>query len=329
MKIIKAGIQDTVQDMGRYGYQHLGINSGGVMDKFSAAIANMLIGNEVNKPVIELHSPASVFMFQKLALIAIGGADFSATINGENIPINHPVLINKNSILQFHRVIKGARAYIAVSGGFNVPVWLHSSSTHLKAKAGGYQGRALQKDDEIQYNAVDLISPILGVKEFFVLPWKADDKWGDKESGEILVLPGNEWNRLTEAAKENFTMTSFVITNQSDRMGFRLNNLPLPVITREEIISSGVSFGTVQLLPDGKLIVLVADHQTTGGYPRIAHVISAHHSRLAQMKAGDKIHFRLTGQQTAEDLFMKQQQHLQQLRNACRFKLEEFLYAQH
>lgn len=124
-------------------------------------------------------------------------------------------------------------------------------------------------------------------------------------------------------------MTSFVITNQSDRMGYRLNNLPLPVMSNEEVISSGVSFGTVQLLPDGKLIILMADHQTTGGYPRVAHVISAHHSRLAQMKAGDKMHFQLTDQQTAEELLIKQQLHLRQLQNACKFRLEEFLHAKY
>jgi len=119
-------------------------------------------------------------------------------------------------------------------------------------------------------------------------------------------------------------MTSFVITKQSDRMGYRLNNIPLPVLSNKEIISSGVSFGTVQLLPDGKLIILMADHQTTGGYPRVAHVITAHHSRLAQMKAGNKIHFRLTDQHTAEELFIKQQQHLLQLQNACTFRLQEY-----
>ena len=122
-------------------------------------------------------------------------------------------------------------------------------------------------------------------------------------------------------------MTSFVITNQSDRMGYRLNNIPLSSMSNEEVISSAVSFGTVQLLPDGRLIILMADHQTTGGYPRVSHVISAHHKKLAQMKAGDKIHFRLTDQQTAEQLFIKQQRHLQQLQNACNFKLKEFLHA--
>jgi antagonist of KipI len=108
-------------------------------------------------------------------------------------------------------------------------------------------------------------------------------------------------------------------------MGYRLNNIPLPVISNKEVVSSGVSFGTVQLLPDGNLIILMVDHQTTGGYPRIAHVISAHHSKLAQMKAGDKVQFSFTNQQTAEELSIKQQQHLQQLQNACNFRLKEYL----
>ena len=158
-----------------------------------------------------------------------------------------------------------------------------------------------------------------------MLPWKADSNWEKNPGKEILLFPGNEWDRLTESSKENFCMTSFVITNQSDRMGYHLNNIPLPVISNEEVVSAGVSFGTVQLLPDGKLIILMADHQTTGGYPRIAHVISAHHSKLAQIKAGDKVQFSFTNQQTAEELLIKQQQHLQQLQNACNFRLKEYL----
>ena len=263
-------------------------------------------------------------MFNRPALIAVAGADFSPSINGEKIPSNHPVLVNKNSILQFHKIVKGARAYLAINGGINVQQWLGSSSTHLKAGLGGYNGRALQKEDEISFNTPGNIFSLLKEKEFIVLPWQADDNRGDVK-GETFILPGNEWERLTSSSKENFVMTSFVITNQSDRMGYRLNNIPLSSMNNEEVVSSAVSFGTVQLLPDGRLIVLMADHQTTGGYPRIAHVISAHQKRLAQMKAGDKIYFRLTDQQTAEELMVKQQQHLRQLQNACKFRLEEFL----
>jgi antagonist of KipI len=326
LKIIKAGLLDTIQDAGRYGHQHLGINPTGAMDRYALAVTNMLVGNKPGEALVEIHFPASVFLFTKPALIALGGADLSASINGEAVPANHPVIVGKNDVLQFHKPINGARAYLAVAGGFLIDPWMNSCSTHLKAKAGGYKGRQLMKDDELILRE-PLCFPIQQ-NDFIVLPWQADTHWVD-QSKEILVLPGNEWERLSTESKENFTMTSFVITQQSDRMGYRLNNIPLPVLTNEEVVSSAVSFGTVQLLPDGKLIILMADHQTTGGYPRIAHVISAHHSRLAQLRAGDKLYFRLIDPATAEDLFIKQQQHLHQLQNACTFRLQEYFHGKH
>ncbi len=324
IKIIKAGILDTIQDNGRYGHQHIGVNPTGAMDKYAMQVTNILVGNKPGEAVIEMHFPASVFMFTQAALIALGGADFSASINGEPVPGLHPILVGKNDVLQFHTPVNGARAYMAVAGGLAIDKWMNSYSTHLKAKAGGYNGRNMQKDDELYFRMPSSFSE--KQNDFTILPWQADTHWGDV-SKEVLLLPGNEWDRLTTESKENFTMTSFVITQQSDRMGYRLNNIPFPVMTNEEVVSSAVSFGTIQLLPDGKLIILMADHQTTGGYPRVAHVISAHHSRMAQMKAGDKIHFKLTGQQTAEELLIKQQQHLLQLQNACTFRLEEYFHA--
>jgi antagonist of KipI len=323
LKVFKAGMLDTIQDMGRYGYQQLGINPGGVMDKFSAQIANTLVGNNRNEAVIELHFPSSIFIFQEPALIALGGADFSASINGEKIPCHHAILVNKNSILQFHQTVKGTRVYLAVRGGFEIEMWMNSSSTHLKAKAGGYKGRNLQKEDELILRQ-PMNCRLLKENEFIVLPWQADTQWNDSGE-EIFIVPGNEWERLTHESKENLLMTTFVITQQSDRMGYRLNNIPLHKISNGEIVSSAVGFGTVQLLPDGRMIILMADHQTTGGYPRIAHVITAHHTKLAQMKAGDKICFRLTDQRVAEELLMKQHRHLLQLQNACTFRLTEFL----
>jgi antagonist of KipI len=324
LKVIKAGILDTIQDTGRYGNQHLGINPSGAMDKYAMQVANMLVGNKPGEAIIEMHFPAAVFMFSQPTLIALGGADFSASINGEPVPILQAIIVGKNDVLQFHKPVKGARVYLAVSGGLVADNWMNSYSTHFKAKAGGYKGRNLRKDDELLLRTPFYLP--IPQEDFIVLPWQADIKWTD-ENKEILVLPGNEWERLTTESKENFTMTSFVITQQSDRMGYRLNNIPLHSITNEEVVSSAVSFGTIQLLPDGGLIVLMADHQTTGGYPRVAHVISAHHSKLAQMKAGDKIQFRLTDQQTAEELLIKQQQHLLQLQNACTFRLEQYFHA--
>lgn len=326
LRIIKPGVLDTVQDLGRYGYQHLGINPGGAMDKLSAQVANMLVGNDLKEAVIEMHFPASAFFFEKPALIALAGADFAASVNGEMIPSLHPVLLGKFSILQFHKIEAGARAYLTIHGGLKLPQWLNSYSTHLKAEAGGFKGRSLQKDDEIGFGATtsDLCT-LLGKKEFQVLPWHADLHWNDHASEEILAIPGNEWNRLTKESKEDFLDQVFTITNQSDRMGYRLKGESLSTTNSEEIVSSAVSFGTVQLLPDGQLIVLMADHQTTGGYPRIAHIVSAYHSPLAQLKPGDKFRIKLIDQTAAEKLLIKKQQHLLQLQNACKFKLEEFL----
>ena len=328
--VIKAGILDTIQDGGRQGFRHLGINPTGAMDKYAMQVTNLLTGNHPQEAVLELHFPSSVFLFNRSALIALGGADFSASINGEKIPNLHPVLVGKNDVLQFHRPVTGARAYLAVKGGFGVPQWMNSYSTHLKAKAGGFMGRALQKNDELPFKEELKENPSAIQKNFTVLPWKADTIFlpADRHTAAgmtgISVLPGNEWNRLSVEAKENFQSTPFVITQQSDRMGYRLDNIPLPAIAHEELVSAAVDFGTIQLLPDGKLIILMADHQTTGGYPRIAHVISVHHSSLAQLKAGDKIHFKLSEQEEAEEWMVKQEQHLQQLRNACTFRLEEY-----
>jgi antagonist of KipI len=328
LKIIKAGILDTIQDLGRYGHQHLGINPAGAMDKYAMQVTNLLIGNKPGEAVIEMHFPAAVFMFTRPALIAIGGADFSASINGEPVPNYHPVIVDKNDVLQFHKPITGARAYLAVAGGLSITKWMNSYSTLLTAKAGGYNGRSLRKDDELFFRQPG--SYPNKNEDFMVLPWRACVNYlpaqqeGKDDRNEMLVVPGKEWDRLTTESKENFTMTSFVITQQSDRMGYRLNNIPMHSLIHEEIISSAVSFGTIQLLPDGRLIVLMADHQTTGGYPRVAHIISAHHSGMAQVKAGDKIQFRLTDQLTAEKLLVKQQQHLLQLQNACTFRLEQY-----
>jgi antagonist of KipI len=323
LRLIKAGILDTIQDLGRFGYQHLGINPGGAMDRPAAQIANLLVGNDINEAVIELHFPAAEFFFEQPALIAVSGADFSVNLNAEEIPRLQPVLVSKYSILQFYGLRAGARAYLAIHGGLNISKWLNSYSTNIKAAMGGYKGRALQKGDEISISCANGLTQVLGKKEFHVFPWKAS--LVEQHANEILVLPGNEWDELTGKSKQRLLEKPFVISNQSDRMGYRLQGKPLSMKTNEEMVSSAVCFGTVQLLPDGQLIVLMADHQTTGGYPRAMHVITAHHSRLAQMKAGDTLQFKMTDAATAGKLLKQQQQHLLQLQNACKFKLEEYL----
>jgi antagonist of KipI len=323
LRIIKAGVFDTIQDLGRYGFQHLGINPGGVMDHFAAQAANMLVGNNTDEPVIELHFPASIFLFECETLIAIGGADFSASINGEEISLWQPIIVGKNSVLQFQKWKQGARCYLAAREKLNIQKWLNSYSTNTKAASGGFNGRTLQKDDVISFKEKNEYKIFLRDNDLIILHWKADILWNTTPIDRIAVVGGNEWDWLTEESKNKFSKESFIIGSLADRMGYRLQGT-LKAKENGELVSSVVSFGTIQLLPNGELIILMADHQTTGGYPRIAHIASAHLPLLAQKQPGDKIYFRLTDQDHTENLFLQQHQHLLQLQNACKFRLEEF-----
>lgn len=325
LKILKAGMLDSIQDLGRFGYQQFGINPTGCMDKYAASVANCLVGNDVNEAVIEIHFPGPSILFEEPAIIAITGADFNATVNGKPVPINKPVFVNKNETLQFQSPKNKSQCYLAIKGGLNLKKWLNSLSTNLKAEAGGFYGRRLLKDDVIELNEGQ---NDLNLREeaFRVLPWQVNEYIGVDLPKEILVIEGSEWNWLDDLSKKKFLKNPFFISHNSDRMGFRLASEPLQASGKTELISSAVSFGTIQLLPDGQLIILMADHQTTGGYPRLGNVISVHLSRLAQLKTGEEIHFKFTDHQTAETLLIKQQQHLLQLQNACKLRLENYTH---
>lgn len=322
IQVIRAGIMDSLQDKGRFGFQQLGINPTGAMDLFSMEMANLLTGNAPGEAIIEMHFPAPVLLFQSTALIALSGADFTATLNNHPIPIHQPIWVKEQDVLAFRSPAKGARLYLSVAGGFAFDQWLGSGSTNLVAAAGGFRGRALINGDEIQ-----LQKKWKGITEGkTVLPWKAGPDWGD-ESDQIGILSGNEWDWLTDASKELFFSQAYQLSTQSDRMGYRLEHPSLEVTHQQELVSSAVNRGTLQLLPNGKIILLMADHQTTGGYPRLGHVATAHHHRLAQYRPGDPIYFRRVSQSTAEQWMIRQQQHLLQLRNACTFRLQEYLHA--
>ena len=301
LTVIKPGIVDTIQDMGRHGYQYLGINPGGAMDRYSAQVVNMLVGNKADEAVLEMHFPAAAFLFQQEAIIAIGGADFVPSINGDEVPLWHPIVISRNSILQFQKIKYGMQCYVAIKGGLDIPKWLNSYSTHTKAAMGGFQGRSLQKDDLFRFRKQECCKKYLSEKEYRVLPWHADINWHGLPLEKIAILPGHEWNWLSQDLQHHFINNPLLVTFFSDRMGYRLSHTSISLndpsiftTDRTELVSSAVNFGTIQLLPDGQLIVLMADHQTTGGYPRIAHVISAQLSQLAQVRPGEKIQFSLT-----------------------------------
>lgn len=323
LRIIKNGILDTVQDTGRWGLQHLGINPGGAMDVFSAQLSNALLGKDLDAAVIEFHFPSSQILFEKETVICIGGADFSPSVNNQPVPLHQPIAVSKKTVLKFNRLHSGARCYLAVLNEMRVNKWMNSYSTNVKAAAGGLEGRALLKNDVILFQNGSGVTKLLHEKDLLVLPWKA--QYTVEPKNEIEFLIGSEWYWLNKESQETFREHWFQITNEADRMGYRLSGQKLYVKNDDQLISSAANFGTVQLLPSGQLIILMADHQTTGGYPRIAHIQSAHLPVLAQKKPNDAIRFKMTTLEEAEKKLLAQKKYLHELQIACKFRMQETL----
>lgn len=315
IRVIKKGLLDTIQDQGRYGYQHLGINPCGVMDHVAMRIANALAGNEAYEPVLEIHFPAPVLLFETDTIIAISGADFGATLNTDiPIPINRYIAVKAGTQLSFQKQISGARAYMAVLGGFEVEQWLNSASTHPGLSSMGMV---------LQNQMIIPLKKSIQVSETKIYPWIASSPVEEQDHS-IRYIAGNEINRLDHAIQDILHNHSFTIDKSSNRMGYRLQGPSLLSNTNTEILSTAVTRGTIQLLPSGQLIVLMADHQTTGGYPRIGHVITADLSKLAQYNAGESIQFSQVSLQTAHEALMKQELHLKQLETGCKLRSVNF-----
>lgn len=329
LSIIKPGLLDSIQDLGRYGYSSWGINPGGVMDSYAARVANMLVGNDPGEAVMEIHFPAAQILFEQNALISITGADFTATLNeDEKIGTWRPIVVRRNTLLHFPKWESGSRCYLAVHGGFCVPQWLNSYSTNLKAAAGGYHGRKLEKGDEVPFkeNSIYFAGLLKETREYQPLNWRVDTRRAYDQPHEILFTTGHEWCQLTTASQRDMLAGQFIIHPFSDRMGYQLRGVPLKRQDQTELLSTGVNFGTIQLLPDGQLILLMADHQTTGGYPRIGHVISSQLPKLAQLRPSDTIQFRMVDMPTAEELLFSQEHELSIIQRACSDHLNQLVW---
>lgn len=325
--IEKSGLLATVQDLGRFGFRRFGVNPTGAMDKRAARLINVLLGCDEREAVLEMHFPAPVLRFDEPAVVALGGADFGAQLDGEPIENWQPVFVEKGNVLEFARKRSGNRVYLAVKNGFAVERWLDSGSTNLRANVGGFRGRSLLKGDRISFNETLGIAgkrKIENEKSFErpKFPYKISRALIPRYNclPTVRVIAGAEFERLTALGEQQFLTESFTISNNSDRMGFRLTGAPLYLSDSLEMISSAVDFGTIQLLPDGRMIILMADHQTSGGYPRIAHVASVDLPVLAQLGANDKINFQSISIEEAEDLSLEFERDLNLLRSACSFK---------
>jgi len=283
-EVLKPGLLTTIQDLGRYGYQKYGISVSGAMDLYSMKMANVLVGNDLNEGVLEVTMIGPTLKCLHDSVIAICGGDLSPQVNGSSAPIWKSFLIKKGDTLSFQVPKNGARAYISVSGGFEVPTELGSKSTDLKAKMGGLNGRELQRGDVLKGTGIVLKKNIGRSPHPNLLPQF-------KNHVKVRVILGPHQNMFTERGLKTFLSSTYTVTPQSNRMGYRLSGPSIEHEKSADIISDAVPFGGIQVPKSGEPIILMADRQTTGGYTRIGTIISVDLSKVAQLKPGDTIQF--------------------------------------
>jgi biotin-dependent carboxylase-like uncharacterized protein len=297
IKVIKAGLLSSFQDTGRHGFQHWGVPVSGVMDEAAHELCNLLVGNPRSFTTLEMTLQGPTLHFQAKALIALAGADLGATINGQPLKPGMALVVPANSLLSFGKREKGARSYLAVGGGFLLPTVMNSTSTNTRGRFGGLRGRALQAGD------------LIPICSSFANPPRLASALGstqrEDDTQPIRVMQGREWAFFSEQARQDLLRGAYTLTGDSDRMGYRLAGEPLKLSTPCELLSESVAFGTVQVPPSGQPLVLMADRQTTGGYPRIAQVASVDLPRLAQMLPGDTLRFSLIDLHDAQKLFVE------------------------
>lgn len=285
IKILDAGLLTTVQDLGRYGFQRYGVSASGVMDEYSAKIANKLVGNKVGEAILETTLKGVQIEFLQNTAVAITGGNCDVTLNGTKIELWQSYLVNRGDILKMGICKSGLRNYLAFAGGIDVPVIMNSKSTNLKAKVGGFNGRKLMTGDILSVGVESLKAP-LTLNKHYIPTYSKDIKVG--------VILGQQDDHFTEAGIKTFLNETYTVTQESDRMGIRLSSVSGATIEHKngaDIISDGITFGAIQVPGSGQPIVMMADRQTTGGYTKIGNVISSDLAKLAQATPGTKVKF--------------------------------------
>lgn len=299
VKIVLPGAVMTVQDGGRYGYQEAGVQVSGAMDQMAFRNANYLVGNEETEAVLEVTLFGGTLEFTEDTITAITGADMEPVVDGDPVEMNCPLLIRKGQILTLGMTRQGCRTYLAFAGGIDVPLVMGSRSTNLKCAFGGYGGRALKSGDVLKLGKPKL--------SFDRVKKRRTKGIETEKIIEVRAVPGPQQEYFTEAGEKAFYSGTYTITDQSDRMGYRLKGPSVESKNGTDIISDAIPLGAVQIPPSGQPIVLLADRQTTGGYAKIAVVCSFDIPKLVQGRPGDKVRFLKTDVKTAQKLYRKQE----------------------
>lgn len=311
--VIKPGVCTTVQDRGRYGYMGSGFSPSGVMDRRAFRIANLLVDNDDNAPVLEFCLAGPTLRFTTNTFIAITGADFNPTLNGKPIPMYMAVLVKRGSVLSFTAPRKGVYGYLAIAGNsLAVPEVMGSRSTNLKCAIGGWKGGKLTTGDYLPFATKNV--EFLPNLASHMIDYDSDFYQWDADEITLRVVPGPQDDMFTEEGQHTFYSETYHTTPQCDRMGFRLDGPAIDTVDGSDIISDGIAFGAVQVPNHGRPIIMLADRQTTGGYAKIGTVATADIPKLVQCAPGRAIRFERVSVQEAQDLYRAEARKVKALR---------------
>lgn len=305
--VINPGLLTTVQDAGRVGYQQFGVSVSGVTDPRAMKIANILVGNDENEAVLECTMMGPQLRFNKANVVAVTGGDLGPTLDGQPVASYAAFVVREGQTLRFTGLRTGCRAYIAFAGGLDIPLVMGSRSTYMKAKIGGLDGRKLEKNDEIGFRAPN--PDVLNLVQRRIAP-----EVTARNAYTVRVLMGPQDDRFTQAGIDTFLGETYTVTNEFDRMGCRMDGPEIEHKNGGDIISDGIAFGAIQIPTAGKPIIMLADRQTTGGYTKIANVITADFRIIGQLKGGDRVRFVKTTIEAAQDALLTEREALRALK---------------
>ena len=285
IEVVSSGLQTTVQDMGRKGWSHMGLPESGAADKFSLKLANFLINKNLNSPVLECTLTGPILKFLKPFSLVITGADMKPKINDIDIKMNTVIRAKTNDVLSLSNCSIGCRSYIAFSENLVTERFLGSASTYIPAKLGGIEGLPLQvgciiSTDSADFDITSSENIDLNTINFFTNEW------------ELRAIEGPEFNFLSDESKKDIFSSPFIVSNDSSRMGNRLEGTRIELINNDHMISSPMSMGTVQCPKGGLPIILGCDSQTLGGYPRVLQIAEIDLPLIGQLRPSDKVLFK-------------------------------------
>lgn len=317
--VLRASSLTTVQDLGRAGWRREGVSIGGALDTFAARVANLLVGNTEDSALLEILFGGLRLRFNDERIVAWCGGAFPARIAGTEFPAGRPAVVRPGEEIVFDSGQRGVRAWIAISGGINVPLVLGSRSTDLRSGFGGLEGRALRQGDLLSLGETSRVK-----RETRLAQWSAPVEWTQTavHPAVLQVVEGSEWDEFVSETQTAFLKQRFTVTEKVDRMGARLEGIELRRTNQWELPSEAVAPGAVQVANDGKPILLLGDCQTIGGYPKIAHVITVDLPKAAQLCPNDTVTFEKVTVAEAIRLFAERERDLQRFRVALALRLQ-------